>query len=57
MHRRQGVAIDFVAQGTSMGDGDARMNASFATTLSKVILCLNFRTSFVPAALLRFRWY
>lgn len=39
-----------------MGDGDARMKASFATALSKVILCLNFRTSFVPAALFRFRW-
>lgn len=32
-----------------MGDGDARMEASFATTLSKVILRLNFRTSPVPS--------
>jgi hypothetical protein len=31
MRRRRGVAINFVAQGTSMGDGDARMKASFAT--------------------------
>jgi hypothetical protein len=57
MRGRRGVAIDFVAKGTSMGDGDARMKASFATALFKVTLCLNFRTSFVPAALLRFRWY
>jgi len=40
-----------------MRDGGARMRASFATALSKAILCLNFRTSFVPAALFRFRWY
>jgi hypothetical protein len=57
MRRRREVAIDFVAQGRSMEDGDARMKASVATALSKVTLCLNFRPSFVPAMLFRFRWY